>query len=78
MAGYNSINTNFNTNFMKSENKVGRPIIKPKRISTTFGMNINLHDLVSLYVVKAKKNDKDYSINDFINDAIIDKLNGDN
>lgn len=61
---------------METKNNVGRPIVKPKRIPTTFGMNISLHEQVASYVTQAKQKNKKYSINDFVNEAIIDKLNG--
>jgi hypothetical protein len=80
MAGYISFCNCINTNIlnMETERPVGRPTIKPKRIPSTFGVNSDLSERIKSYVNRTKRTQRGYSANDFINEAIMEKLNGSN
>lgn len=53
---------------------MARPTIKPKRFSTSILLNTDLPDKIQAYVIKMQEANPSYSMSDFINEAIIDKL----
>ncbi len=52
-----------------------RPTVKPKRVSTNILINADLPNKVQMYVIKQQESIKGYSMSDFINEAINEKLN---